>query len=170
MIIKIIKFLFHELIKICFKSFTTRGQRSLTFLISFFLPAIEQIAIRRRPLHQQVRRHVSKLLATQIASFTPKTRRRVRKMRPGIHRTTEEELTILVGFLQWRHSRSRPTQSRKATRKSLNISLFFPIKVRAIHRGFAALSLVVPYHVMSRVPCSKNRLIWYRLQAFDLKM
>ena len=96
--------------------------------ISFSLSVVEQIAIRRRPLHQQVHGHVSKLLSTQVASFTPKTRRRVRKMRPGIDRTTEEELTILVGFLQWCDSRSRPTQSGKATRKPLNISLFLQLK------------------------------------------
>ena len=83
-------------------------------------------------------------------------------MRPGSDRTTEEELTILIGFLQWRHSRSRPTQSREATRKSLNISLFFAIEERVIHRGFAVLPLVVQYHV--NVTCNLQQESPYLVQ------
>lgn len=160
--------LFHELTKIC--HLCPRPPFVHFSSISFLLSAVEQITIRRRPLHQQVHGHISKLLATQVASFTPKTRRRVRKMRPGSDRTKEEELTLLVGFLQWRDSRSRPTQSGKTTRKSLNISLFLQLK--KVWYIVVLLFCRWLYNTtwMSRVPCSANHHIWYRLQAFNLEM
>ena len=146
--------------------------------ISSLLSAVEQITVRRRPLHQQqVRGHVSELLATQVASFTPKTRRRVRKMRPRIDRTTEKELTILVGFLQWRDSWSRPTQRRKASRKPLNISLFCnwrksitPWLLLVCHLSWRRERILLKlrgYHVnvTSRAPWCRNCLIWYRLRV-----
>lgn len=143
-------------------------------LSSVFL--LEKIAIRRRPLHQHISGRFPRFLAPQVTSFSPTTWRRVRKGRPGSDRTTEEELTILIGLLQWCNSWGRPTQTGKATREPLKIA-YFSIQERSVccivlrfchwlrQRGMITIR-ARGHHVIATCTGSGNHLIWYRLQAF----